>query len=247
MIMAIMIKKHIPNFVTSLNLFFGVVAIIYVGKGMLSHAALFVGVAALMDFFDGLVARLLKVSSEIGKELDSLADVVSFGVAPGLMAYQLIKISGASVMVASVNLLPFIGILIPVFSALRLAKFNIDNTQSDSFKGLPVPANAIFFASFPLIVNAQFFNSGILHHFLSPLFQNTFFLIILVVVFSFLLVAPFRLFSLKLKKRSWSMNKIQLIFLLISLVSLIVFNFAAVPLIIVIYVLLSLLFYRENN
>ncbi|MCF8307493.1 MAG: CDP-diacylglycerol--serine O-phosphatidyltransferase [Bacteroidales bacterium] len=235
-------KKHIPNFVTSLNLFFGVLAIIYAGKDMLTLSSLFIGLAAIMDFFDGLVARWLSVSSAIGKELDSLADIVSFGVAPGLIAFQMIKETGATVEIASVNVVPFIGLLIPVFSALRLAKFNIDTTQSESFKGLPVPANAIFFASFPVISSPVIFKAGVLHQSFTPLLDNGLFLVILVVIFSLLLVIPFRLFSLKFKNFDWKTHKIQFIFLLIALVSLIVFNFAAVPLIIGLYILLSLLF-----
>ena len=238
-----MVKNHIPNFVTSLNLFFGAIAIIYAGKDLLTLSALFIGLAAIMDFFDGLVARLLNVSSVIGKELDSLADVVSFGMAPGLIAFQMIKDTSATIEIASVNVVPFIGLLIPVFSALRLAKFNIDTTQSETFKGLPVPANAIFFASFPVISSPVIFKASVLHQSFIPLLENGLFLVILVVVFSLLLVAPLRLFSLKFKNFDWKTHKIQLIFLLITLVSLIVFNFAAVPLIIGLYILLSLLFF----
>ncbi|MCF8232791.1 MAG: CDP-diacylglycerol--serine O-phosphatidyltransferase [Bacteroidales bacterium] len=240
-------KKHIPNFVTSLNLFFGVLAIIYAGKDMLTLSSLFIGMAAIMDFFDGLVARLLNVSSAIGKELDSLADVVSFGVAPGLIIFQMLKDTGCTFEMASLNLVPFIGILIPVFSALRLAKFNVDTTQSESFKGLPVPANAIFFAAFPVIISPVFSNAGVLHHFLASLLENGLFLLILVVIFSLLLVGPFRLFSLKFKNFNWNTHIIQLIFVVIALVSLIVFNFAAVPFIIVAYIILSLLFFRGIN
>lgn len=236
-------KKHIPNFVTSLNLFFGGIAIIYAGKDILTLSVLFIGLAAIMDFLDGLVARWLSVSSAIGKELDSLADIVSFGLAPGLIAFQMLKDTGATIEIASVNLVPFIGLLIPVFSALRLAKFNIDTTQSESFKGLPVPANAIFFASFPVISSPVIFKAGVLHQSFTPLLDNGLFLVILVVIFSLLLVAPFRLFSLKFKKFKWKTHKIQLIFILIALVLLIVFNFAAVPLIIGLYIILSLLFF----
>ncbi len=242
-----MIKKHIPNFVTSLNLFSGAIAIIYAGDEMLAVSALFIGIAALMDFLDGLVARILNVSSAIGKELDSLADVVSFGVAPGVIAFQLITFSGGVWEIFSINVLPYFGLIIPVFSALRLAQFNIDATQSESFKGLPVPANAILFASLPLILMPGYAGSSGFEQFLSLQLHKASFLIALVLVFSFLLIAPFRLFSLKLKGLSWRKHKLQLIFLLFSLVSLIVFNFAAVPVIITVYILMSLLFYREVN
>lgn len=242
-----MMKKHIPNFITLLNLFFGVLAIIYAVKGMLAATALFIGLAALMDFLDGLAARILNVSSEIGKELDSLADVVSFGVAPGLIAFGLIDMSEGTLPIAGVNLLPYFGLLIPVFSALRLARFNIDTTQSNSFKGLPVPANALFFASLPLVGVPVFFEKTLLHQVLSAVIENGWLVIVVLLLFSFLLISPFRLFSLKFNNISWETHKIQLVFIVISLILLIVFNFAAVPVIIIVYIILSVLFYREDN
>ena len=240
-------KKHIPNFITLLNLFFGLLAIISALQGMLLLSALYIGVAALMDFFDGLAARMLNVSSDIGKELDSLADLVSFGVAPGLITFQLITGTGIILEIASVNILPFTGLIIPVFSALRLAKFNIDATQSSSFKGLPVPANALFFASLPLLETPVIFEKTMLHQVLSAVIENGWLMIVIALLFSFLLVSPFRLFSLKFNNISWETHKIQLIFIVLSLILLIVFNFAALPVIIVAYILLSVLFYREDN
>jgi len=240
-------KKHIPNFITLLNLFFGLIAVISALQGMLLLSAIYIGVAALMDFFDGLAARMLNVSSDIGKELDSLADMVSFGVAPGLIAFQLITGTGIILEIASVNILPFTGLIIPVFSALRLAKFNIDATQSSSFKGLPVPANALFFASLPFVVAPVIFEKTMLHQVLSAVIENGWLVIVIALLFSFLLVSPFRLFSLKFNDISWKTHKIQLIFIVLSLILLIVFNFAAIPVIIIVYILMSLLFYREDN
>jgi CDP-diacylglycerol--serine O-phosphatidyltransferase len=135
-----MIKKHIPNFITTLNLFSGCVAVYLAFEGNYQGAFVAILLSAVFDFFDGFAARLLKAYSPMGKELDSLADVVSFGVAPGAMVFSLLATAGMN------EWLPFIGFLIPVFSGLRLAKFNIDDRQTSSFIGLPVPANAIFWA-----------------------------------------------------------------------------------------------------
>ena len=148
------IKKHIPNAITSLNLVSGCIAIILTFNFDLKYAAYFILLAAVFDFFDGMAARWLHVKSAIGKELDSLADIVSFGVAPGLIVFQLCAVSNDIVLFAGeINLVPFIALLIPVFSALRLAKFNLDTRQTESFIGLPVPANALMIASLPLILN----------------------------------------------------------------------------------------------
>ena len=136
------IKRNIPNAITCLNLLFGCIAIVYVFHNRLTDASWMIIFAAIADFFDGMAARLLKVSSPIGKELDSLADMVSFGVAPGMIIYELIGTSPYN----------WIGLLIPVFAAIRLAKFNIDTRQTFYFIGLPTPANALFIASFPLII-----------------------------------------------------------------------------------------------
>lgn len=237
-----MVKKHIPNFITCLNLFFGSIAVVYAGKDALVISSLFIGIAVAMDFFDGLAARLLKATTEIGQELDSLADLVSFGVAPGLIAFQLLSHSGTSIQVGNVNILPFAGLLIPVFSALRLARFNIDTTQAVHFRGLPVPANALLFASFPLTIFHPLFSESFLHGFIDQALSNAVFLVAITILFSLLLVGRFWLFSLKFKNLSWKNHKIQFIFLLFALILLIVFNFAAVPVIIVLYVVMSLAF-----
>ncbi len=145
-------KRHIPNFITSLNLFSGCIGIILALQYRIDYAAYFIAVSALFDFLDGMAARVLHVKSEIGKELDSLADVVSFGVLPGIIVYQLMAASPNTPEAGSViSIFSLLALIIPVLSAVRLAKFNLDTRQTTSFIGLPVPANALFLGSLPLI------------------------------------------------------------------------------------------------
>jgi CDP-diacylglycerol---serine O-phosphatidyltransferase len=182
-----------------------------------------VWIACVFDFFDGFTARMLKVSSPIGKELDSLADVVSFGVLPALVMYKLIAAGTSS------PALPYIGLMIAMFSALRLAIFNVDETQSDSFKGLNTPANTLFITSLPLI------QPQVGDWLYQPLI-----LIAITIVFSFLLVSRIEIFALKFKNFSWADNKIRFTFLALSALLLIALNFLAIPLIIILYIVLSL-------
>jgi len=239
------IKKYIPNTITSLNLFSGCVAIIITFNFNLKYAALFIFLAAVFDFFDGMAARWLHVKSELGKELDSLADIVSFGVAPGLILFQLMVVSNnCTLFIGPVNLIPFIALLIPVFSGLRLAMFNLDTRQTESFIGLPVPANAMFIASLPLILNQ--IDQGAEHNdtLLAGVITNTWFLIGLSVLMSYLLVSEIPLFSLKFKNMQWKGNEYRFLFLLTSLVLLIFFQFIAIPIIVLLYFGLSMV---ENN
>lgn len=232
-----MIKKHIPNIITLGNLICGCFALIYCCKGELVTAAAFIGAGAIFDFLDGMVARLLKVSSEIGKQLDSLADMVSFGVVPGFMVYQLFLKAGIPEfdIANSASWIAFSAFLIPAFSALRLAKFNLDTRQSQSFIGVPTPANTLLIASFPLIIaygDMLWAEDWIL----SPVF-----LMLISFVMSYLLVAELPLFALKFKNFSWTDNKIRFIFLGMSLGLLIAFKVVAIPFIIFLYILLSLI------
>lgn len=196
-------------------------------------ASYLIGLAAVLDFMDGMVARLLKAYSEIGKQLDSLADMVTFGLLPGMMLYKLIEFSATGN-----SFLPWFAFLVPVFSAIRLAKFNIDVRQTDSFIGVPTPANAMLIASLPLIstfepqLNAAVFGT---------LITNCFFLIGLTLVMSLLMVAELPLFSLKFKNLQWSKNRIRFIFLSCSLILLILFHFVAIPVIIFLYIILSII------
>lgn len=188
-------KKHIPNFITSLNLFSGCVASYLGFQGNYGWAFFFILLSAVFDFFDGFSARLLKAYSNIGKELDSLADVISFGMAPGTMVFSMLQHSELH------TVLPLFGFIIPVFSALRLAKFNLDDRQTTSFLGLPVPANAIFWGG-ALYAYPEFFT------------EEPWVLCALVLLFCMLLVSEIPMFSLKIKGLAWRDNKTQYLYLL---------------------------------
>jgi CDP-diacylglycerol--serine O-phosphatidyltransferase len=187
--------KHIPNFITSLNLFSGCVGVYFAFQGSYPAAFLCIMLSAVFDFLDGFAARLLKAYSEIGKQLDSLADMVSFGFLPGALVFSVLLQSEVHFFIA------FIGFLIPIFSAFRLAKFNVDERQTTSFLGLPTPANAIFWG-------------GLIFSFTDVLIQNLYFACALAVLFCLLLVSEIPMFSLKINGFSWKENKIQYIFLL---------------------------------
>lgn len=250
------IRKAIPHVLTSANLACGVIAIILSLKGGLSWAPWFIFLAAFFDFFDGFAARLLKVSGDFGKQLDSLADVVTFGVAPGLIVFQFLQLAHYDFEVldttSSIDELllqipqdeiyngAFIAVLIPVFSALRLAKFNIDKRQSDSFIGLPTPANAILFAAFPLMFNDALITGEAWKLAISSVLINDTALMNFTVLFSLLLVLELPLFALKFKSYSIRENGLKYSFLLISLVLLLTLLYWALPLIIILYVILSI-------
>lgn len=215
--------RHLPNFLTCCNLFCGCIGIVFLLENKSIPAAYFVWAACVFDFFDGFAARLLKVASPIGKELDSLADVVSFGVLPSMVMYKLID--GHT----SMESLPYIAFSIAAFSALRLAIFNLDTRQSDSFIGLNTPANTLFISSLPLLPE----NIG------AWLYQP-WLLVTITLVFSLLLVSPIPIFALKFKNFSWQDNRIRFIFLLLSIALIGVFKIVAIPLIILSYIGLSL-------
>lgn len=219
------IKKHIPNFITLLNLLSGCVGIVFALQGDMLLAATFIWGAALMDFLDGFAARLLKVHSTIGKELDSLADVVSFGVLPSCILFHMLQETSAS------EILPYAGFMVALFSALRLARFNVDHRQSDSFIGLPVPANAIMISSYPLIAaETGFF-----------LFDNTASILFLSVLSSYLLVSDIPLFALKFKGFGWKPNRFKYLYLLISVLLLALFRIPAIPIVILLYIIFSVI------
>ena len=237
-----MIKAQIPNIITLLNLISGSISIVFALEGNLTVAAWFIGIAAVFDFFDGFSARMLHVSSEIGKELDSLADVISFGLAPGMILYILLSnsVSIPEIIITGRNIVPFIAFLIPALSAYRLAKFNLDERQTDSFIGLPTPANALMIASFPLILAQQKNLSGIDITLFAGIINNPWFLIIFIFVFSYLLIAELPLMSLKFKTFKWSENKMRYFFLIVSVILFVLLFYTAIPLIIIFYILLSL-------
>jgi CDP-diacylglycerol--serine O-phosphatidyltransferase len=216
--------RHLPNTLTSLNLLSGCVGIVTVLHGPADHAVWYVIAACVFDFFDGFTARALNVSSPIGKELDSLADMVSFGVLPSLVMYRMIDTQSSS------EWLPYLAFSLAVFSALRLAKFNIDETQREHFVGLPTPANALFITS--LVYLASPFDIVI---------SQDFALIGITLTFSFLLVAPFELFALKFKSYAWTGNELKFTFIAFSVLLLAIWQLAAMPFVILTYVAVSLL------
>lgn len=237
-----MIKKHIPNFITSLNLLCGSAAIVLALNDELTKAVLLILLAAVFDFLDGMTARLLKAYSPIGKELDSLADVISFGLAPGILMYRLLEISlfrnyflpDIERHISNTQLLiEGCAFLIPVFSALRLAKFNIDERQTSSFIGLPTPANALFVASLTLLIEHG--TAPVLDNFLT----STPFLLTVTVLFSYLLVSELPMFSLKFKSLSWQSNQTQYIFVACAVVLLASLRFYGLVAIIPLYLLMS--------
>jgi CDP-diacylglycerol--serine O-phosphatidyltransferase len=239
------VKHHIPNALTTLNLLSGLISITLVMEGNYIYASLFIFIAALFDFLDGNAARILKAHSELGKQLDSLADMVSFGVAPGIMIFQMISLhcAGSCNVLERMHITPFFAMLIPVCSALRLAKFNIDLRQEVNFIGLPTPANAIFFASIPLVIFVQPHLFSLIHlDFLVPFFSNTRILTILAVFFSYLLISDFRIFSMKFKNLAWKGNQLRYVLLISSVILFILFSLGAIPVIITLYVLISIFF-----
>lgn len=215
--------RQLPNFLTCCNLICGCFGIVFLLEDRGVPAAYFVWAAGVFDFFDGFVARLVKSNSLIGKELDSLADVVSFGVLPALVMYKLIGAHSTS------EVFPFIGFSIAAFAALRLAVFNIDETQTDSFRGLNTPATSLFITSLPLLPESV----G------QWLFQE-WVLIFLTLALSLLMVSRIEIFALKFKNFSWAENKIRFTFLILSVLLLLIFKVTAIPLIILLYVALSL-------
>ena len=229
--MANAIVRNIPNTLTSCNLFSGCIAAYMAFHGNYKEALLFIVLGAMFDFFDGMTARLLHVSSPIGKELDSLADDITFGLAPAAIAFSLFKeVYYPAFLMPVAGIMPYTAFLIAVFSGLRLAKFNIDERQTSSFIGMPTPANALFWAS--LAVGG--------HSFLISDNFNAIYLFVLVVVMSLLLVAELPMFSLKFKDLSWGHNKVSYIFLIVSLPLLIIFQLSGIAAVIIWYILLSL-------
>jgi len=244
------IKRFIPNLVTMLNLLSGSIAVLFAVNGNMPAAAMFVFLGIFFDFFDGLLARKLDVQSELGIQLDSLADMVTCGVVPGIVMFNLLVLASENPVSSwssneinnisnwlgiNIPLLPLFGLLIIAASAYRLAKFNIDEDQQEYFKGLPVPANTLLILSLPLIMEYQ--NNDLMN----SLILNKWFLIGLTLLSSFLLNSNIKLFALKFKNWGFKENATRYVFIILSIVALIVLKFAAIPLIIPIYIIMSLL------
>ena len=236
--MANILTKHIPNTLTSCNLVSGCIAIVFALNANYTMALTFIVVVAVFDFFDAMSARLLGVSSPIGKELDSLADVVTFGVAPSSMIYTLLLTldkSGWNETLASA--VPYVAFVMAAFSAIRLAKFNLDERQTTSFIGLPTPANALFWAA--LIVGSEDMLVAQSHVILL--------LIVLVFISSWLLVAEIPMFALKFKHWGWHENRIKYVFLVSCLPILLIFGISGISVIIAWYICLSIITSRKNG
>jgi len=242
------LKKQLPNIITLLNLLCGSIAVLFAVNGELVTTAIFVFLGIFFDFFDGLVARKLNVQSELGLQLDSLADMVTSGLVPGIVMFQLFNLAdstwiefsynatvGLSSSLAQNSFLPFFGLLITLASAYRLAKFNISTNQSDSFIGLPTPANTLLILSFPLILEFQ--NNDIIN----AIILNKWFLISITVLSACLMNANIKLLALKFKNFSFKDNSARFILIILAIILLVIFQFAAIPLIILTYIIISIL------
>ncbi|WP_298556329.1 CDP-alcohol phosphatidyltransferase family protein [uncultured Algibacter sp.] len=240
-------KKHIPNALTLLNLLCGSIAVILAVNSHFVSAALFVFLGIFFDFFDGFAARKLNVQSELGLQLDSLADMVTSGLVPGIFMYKLLSLTVDMPEISNdwdsivgfegfkIAILPLMGLLITLASAYRLAKFNIDEDQQSFFKGLPTPANTLLIISLPLIIEFQ--NSDAIN----TIILNKWFLIGLTLLSCYLLNSGIKLFALKFKDYSFKGNATRYIFIILCLVLLIVLQFAAIPAIILLYIIMSVL------
>ncbi len=255
------LKRLVPNLLTAGNLVGGILAIILTLTGGIEWAPLCIFFSAIFDFFDGFAARLLKVQNEMGKQLDSLADMVTFGVAPGLIVMVLIHlnytknsiVTFANGQVARAvttdfsqisewqEYLMYVGLLIPIFALFRLAKFNIDTRQTSSFIGLPTPAMTLFFAVIPLLIIKGIDSELEWQVYLAHFLLNPLFLICSTIILSILMVVELPLFALKFKGFGWHKNKIRYIFLTICLVLFATLLFWSLPLIIILYIVLSLI------
>lgn len=244
---------NLANILTSGNLMAGILAVIFALQGDLLLAAYLIFTGAIFDFLDGFAARLFKTSGDLGKQLDSLADMITFGVAPGVIIMVLLTIDYSVVdqsdpaqisvqfdnwfetmKMGGVNFLPFSGLLFPFFALFRLAKFNIDTRQSTSFIGLPTPAGTLFFTTFPLVL----FNSSI--DGVAWMF-NPWLIVGLTLIIGLLMISEIPLFSLKFKQFNWKGNEIRFVFLLISLILIPVFSFWSIALIVFLYLILSII------
>lgn len=240
--LTIFMKKHIPNVITLLNLMSGLIACVYAFDDNIHMAFLWVCLGIFFDYWDGFVARLLNVKSELGLQLDSLADMVTSGVVPGLVVYkQLANIQANQELynltpeTYYMGIVPYLGFIITLGAAYRLAKFNIDTRQTDSFIGLPTPGNALFILSLPMII-ATTDNETVI-----SVLSNPYLLVILSILSAIIMNAELPLFSLKIKPGNIGAYKLQIGFVLVSIVLLVTLQYLAIPIIILFYILLSII------
>ena len=247
----------VANFLTSLNLTSGIIAIVFALMGRLDLAPLFICFGAIFDFFDGFFARMSKQNSELGKQLDSLSDIVTFGVAPGIIMLVVLAIdvseidSKSSVIdisnqiqvwfenlfLGNPNFIPFAGLIIPFFTLFRLAKFNITENETNYFIGLPAPMSTFFFMLFPLIISIEI-KKAIISHIFLPLF-NPYVLSFLIILMGFLMVSKIRFLAFKFNHFKLKGNEIRVLFLLISLLFIFLFKVWSIALIVFLYIILS--------
>ena len=224
--------KNIPNFITCLNLFSGCIScVLALTFGNYVGALIFILLASVFDFLDGFFARLLKSYSPIGAQLDSLADLVSFGVAPGFIVYSFLLNSSAGIPYC--EKIYFLAFLIPIFAAVRLAKFNIDTRQKSSFLGLPVPANGLFWGSLIQVINLSESNQVFF----------TVFIAILIIIFCLLMVSELPMYSLKFTHFKWKGNEYPYITIVVALILISYFLLFGICLIVTFYIFLSLIKY----
>lgn len=254
---------NLPNLITGANMLCGVFSILLSLSGRIDLAPYPIFLGAILDFLDGFAARMLKIQSEMGKQLDSLADMITFGLAPGIMMLGvLVYTTGNGGGLSSYtyyfsdlniidwfkniyswnkpNLIPFIAFLIPIFSMFRLAKFNLDTRQSESFIGVPTPANTIFFCMFPLVLGQEY-ELGTLNNLLILIFCNSYILIPIIIVMSILLVSEIPLFSLKFKHFKWEGNQLRYVFLITCSLLIVTTCFWSLGLIVILYLMLSVI------
>ena len=239
-------KKHIPNAITCCNLFSGCISIVLMCNGYAVAAGAMIFLAAVFDFFDGFAARLLKAYSPLGAQLDSLSDVVSFGVAPSFIIYHYLQSASMSasmsVSVSGFNIIPFAAFFLAIFAELRLAKFNVDERQTTSFIGLPTPAMGLFVASLPFALQ----NEKLV--FMANNMTNPYFYISLIVIFSYLMVSEIPFFSLKIKNLKFKENIHIYILAIFAVVAFAFLGFAAIPFVMLFYIIEAIVLqFTKNN
>ena len=235
-------KKHIPNAITLLNLLSGLIALVYAFDDNIHMAFLWVCIGIFFDYWDGFVARILDVKSEMGLQLDSLADMVTSGVVPGLVVYKMLaniqenqEIYNLTPETYYMGVVPYLGFIITLGAAYRLAKFNIDTRQTDSFIGLPTPGNALFILSIPMIISTTSSETVI------SILSNPYLLVVISILSAIIMNAELPLFSLKVKPNNLGAYKLQIGFVILSIILLAVLHYLAIPVIIIVYILLSII------